>query len=381
MRTVLTTMFFLASLFAAISVAALMTEEASATDAYLAVASVLVAALIYVGRHFYLIRFGRLGLLKPSLFWKPLTPKQRKAYVAVSSAGTIQTVLSHAHQMKATGGVEPDTVYWLEYSERRKIKALGYDRKMRSDEELTSESKLIRFVECSRKDRSKPPMEELRGVRDTAVFFALRQKIDDWYARREADKDTYQEWLAEVGTVDQSHLLKDGWIPFLQSLRGPDIHLWHGVATDFHEMFGDRLEAAFWIVEQEACDKATVSDFIQGYILHELSAEYADISRLDRRLERFAAVIEAYNSGAFAAHSITAGTHLMEPLGEAEAARLLSIYEEKHGLPALPRPRGLIDQTVVPTSPPDRGYKSPYAFWDDAGLHLEYPGANWRKAG
>ena len=98
-------------------------------------------------------------------------------------------------------------------------------------------------------------------------------------------------------------------------------------------------------------------------------------------MQRFSAIIEAYNSGAYDAHSIKAGTHVDEPMEDAEAGRLLSIYEEQHGLAALPRPRGLIDGTVAPTSPPSRGCNSPYAFWDDAGLHLEYPGPNWREAG
>ena len=381
MRTFLTTLFFLAALFAAIAVPAAMTQGANSTDVWIAIVSVILAALFYAGRHAYLIRFGRLGLLKPSLFWKPLTPKQRKALVTFSSAQTVTDVLGYVQQKKALKWVEPDTVDWLVYTELQKIEALGRGRTKRSDEELVSEFKLKRFVETTNKDRSAPPMDELRGVRETAVFFTLRKTVDDWYAKKSDRADAYQAWLAEVGNTDQSNLLQDGWIPFLQSLPGPDIHLWHGVATDFHDLFGDRLDAAFWIVEQEACDKATASDFIQGYILYELSAEYADISKLDPHLSRFTAVIERYNAGAYAAHSIRAGAFFDVPLGDAEASRLLSIYEKEHGLPALPHPQGLIDETVAPTSPPDRRYKSPYAFWDDAGLHIEYPGANWREAG
>ena len=103
MRTFLTTLYFLAFFFAVIAVGALMTEGASLNDVYVAIASVAVTGLIYAGRHFYLLRFGRLGLLKPVLWWKPMTAEEKQAEIAISAAGTITTLLSHRARVAASG--------------------------------------------------------------------------------------------------------------------------------------------------------------------------------------------------------------------------------------------------------------------------------------
>ncbi|MBS8226589.1 hypothetical protein [Vannielia litorea] len=64
-------------------------------------------------------------------------------------------------------------------------------------------------------------------------------------------------------------LIAEGWVPFLQSMS-PDIHLWNDVATDFDQFYGDRLDAAFWILEQPACDKATAWQFIAGAVCRDV---------------------------------------------------------------------------------------------------------------
>lgn len=374
MRTFLTTIFYLSFAMAALSVAVLFISPFQSQDIILAAVLTPLAILIYLARHAYLVRFGRLGLLKPTLRWKPMKPDARAAALKISAAGFVTAL----NTIRSTGA--SSSAYALFYDKMRQIEGLGFDRKSRSDEELLSENKLIRFVESNNKDRSTPPLSELRGVRRKDVFLNLRKQVDDWHAARAASADAYQEWLAEVGDTDQSHLLKDGWIAFLEDLPGPDIHLWHGVATDFHELFGDRLDAAFWIVEQEACDRATASDFIVGYLTYFLSEDYEDITKTDARLGRFLSIIEAYNAGRYKAHSITAGALVGAELDDVAAGRLLTRYEAVQNLKGLPRPKGLIDSTVSPTDPITRGYSSPYAFWDDAGLHLEYPGPNWRDA-
>ena len=301
--------------------------------------------------------------------------KDHVAMIKASAASYVTTALSIRASRSA------NTLNEIVTKEVLEIKELGYNRRPRSGDELISENKLWRFIETHRKDRSAPPMSELRGVRRKDVFFRLRKVVDDWYAERAAREKAYQEWLAEKGGEDQSHLLKNGWIAFLEGLPGPDIHLWHGVATDFHDLFGDRMDAAFWIVEQEECDRATVSDFIMGFLVYRLGEPYADITKREKRLDRFLQIIEAYNAGFYRWHSIAAGlnNHEIEP-NDTAAAEILDKYETAQGLANLPRPTNLLDSAKRPVDSPSRGYTSPYAFWDDAGLHLEYPGPDWRNS-
>lgn len=376
MRKLLTTLVLLACAFAALSVVALFLAAPTERDITLALVAVALAGALYLARHAYLLRFRRLGLLKPKINWKPLSPDQRKNDLAASLfRRSMQAIEKRARKTVASD------VNALLLDEMQKIRELGLDRADRSDDELRSERKLLRFVEPGTRDRTAPPMEELRDVRRKDVFLALRKKVDDWYAEAARREAAHQAWLGKVGDTDQGHLLKDGWIAFLQSLPGPDIRLWHGIATDFHELDGDRLDAAFWILEQAACDRATASDFIAGYLRYRLGDGHAGSSRRDARLARFASLVEAYNAGRYTAHSIRAGEHLGNAMRDSEADAILGRYELAQGIEGLPRPKGLIDSTIDPSDPPDRGYKSPYAFWDDAGLHLAYPGPDWRADG
>ncbi|MDX8348277.1 hypothetical protein SLH49_09780 [Cognatiyoonia sp. IB215446] len=344
-------------------------------DTALALGAFAFASALYTVRYAYLVKFGRLGLLKPKLNWKPMKPDARA--LAIKSSLFVQG-------MQRIGGRSnksaTNDVYALVDKEMRALNELGLMRPDRSDDELRSEKKLVRFLELGQDDRSSPPTSELRDVRRKDVFLNLRERVDVWYAERASRAEAYEAWLAEVGDPDQSHLLKDGWIAFLKSLPGPDIRLWHGVATDFHELAGDRLDAAFWILQQDACDRATASDFIVGFLRFRLSEAYADYSRPDERLESFASVIEAFNSGRFVALSLQAGEHVGGGMSDDEAADILTKYEAALKLSGLPRPNGLLDSSVPPTHPANRGYNSPYAFSDDAGLHLAYPGPSWREA-
>ena len=375
MRTFLTTLFLLASGFAVLTVLALFNGAPTQGDMTLALVAVALAAFLFGARHAYLVRFGRLGLLKPKINWKPLSPDQRKKDLGASLfLRSMQAIEKRAQETIA------NDVNALLFDEMQKIRELGLDRADRSDDELRSERKLLRFVDPGTRDRGAPQMDELRDVRRKDVFLSLRRKVDDWYAEARQRQEAYQAWLAEVGDTDQSHLLKDGWVAFLEGQPGPDIHLWHGIATDFHELDGDRMDAAFWILAQEACDRATASDFIAGYIRSRLSDGRAGSCGPDERLTRFASIVEAYNAGRYRAHSIRAGEHLGKAMSDSEADAILGRYETVRGIDGLPRPKGLLDSTIDPTDRKDRGYKSPYAFWDDAGLHLAYPGPNWREA-
>ncbi|CAN0601464.1 unnamed protein product, partial [Ectocarpus sp. 12 AP-2014] len=158
MRTFLTSLVFLSFFFAAISVAVLFAEGAASRDILVAVASCLIAVILVVIRHFVLIRFGRLGLLKPTLFWKPLSKKTFKSAVAGSTASTILTLLGEENMRRASGVDQTNRLDMLIHREMRKIRALGYDHKLRTGEELISENKLHRFIQASFTDRSAPPL-------------------------------------------------------------------------------------------------------------------------------------------------------------------------------------------------------------------------------
>jgi hypothetical protein len=370
MRTFLTTIVFLSFLTAMLSVSVLFTTPFQGSDVIVASVFTGLAALLYLGRHAYLIRFGRLGLLTPKMLWKPMTPDERSKALTVSSAFFVST------SMRNRSAAATNDIDGLVLDQMRRVKALGYDQTSRSDDELRSENKLLRFIDSGNEDRSVRPMAELRGVRRKDVFFDLRKKVDDWYAERAASNDAYHAWLAEVGNKGQSHLLKDGWISFLEHLPGPDIHLWHGVATDFNEMSRDRLAAAFWILDQEACDRATASDFIKMYIAYELEGALKT-GRADE-VRRFTEIVEAYNNGRYRTHSITAGAHADAQLDDQGAATALEELELRFGIPFPSRPRGLVDSETPTSHPADRGYRSPYDFWYDEGLHLRYPGPDWR---
>ncbi|HCE72800.1 hypothetical protein KQ247_09230 [Ruegeria pomeroyi] len=384
MKTLLTTLFSLSALAAALSIVALFTAEAQISDYGVAAFFFAMTIALYLLARWYLIRFGRIGLLKPKLFRREPRGNALKAQTTISSAGWITDSLSAV--MRKRNGVDLD-IHTLVRLEIAKIKEVGLHGKARTFEEILTETLLLRFVETDNRDRSKPPISILRQVRDTKDFWRLREMVDEHYAKSAAKGAAYRAWEDAVGDVDQSHLLKDGWIPFLKSLPGPDINLWHGVATDFHEISEDRLDAAFWIVEQDACDRTTASEFIMGFLQARMDIGIYDPDgtrgRLppDPRLERFVGVINLYNDGFYKFHSLNAGVFSAVNLEDQVANDLLTNNEKYTGLSGLPRPRKIVKEGEKPVHSGPRGYDSPYAYWDEAGLHLKYPGDDWQKTG
>lgn len=384
MKSLLRTLFILSLLLMVISVIALVVAEPTPLDIGIAIGFGALTATLYAFARWYLIRFGRIGLLKPKLFRKEQSNDSYKATASIIAAQTVTTAMSAEMLNHATGEV---TIDGEVLKEMIKIKELGYHRKTRTYEELLSISKLQAFLEWHNSDRLNPPLSNLRDIRDRSHFFRLRKMVDDWYAKRAAQAAAYQAWLDEVGDIDQSHLLKDGWIAFLESLPGPDINLWHGIATDFHEMSEDRLNAALWIVEQETCDRTTASEFIMGFLEARMDTGHhkkhgGTVRQIPQPLlDRFISIVKSYNQGFYRYHSIPAGLHTSIGLEDAVADVLLTEYEKATGLTGLPRPKGIVQEGAHPPDPANRGYNSPYAYWNDAGLHLEYPGETWQMAG
>jgi hypothetical protein len=163
-----------------------------------------------------------LGLLKPKIFWKPLKPEERGRATLFSAADGMAVVLGNIARKRVVDGATPDDINSLMFDEMRKIEALGYGRKTRSDDELRSERQLLRFVDTFNADRSAPPMKELRWVRDTAAFLDLRKKVDDWYARRTARHDACAAWKEQVGDPNRDHLLENGWTRHSGFSSGPN---------------------------------------------------------------------------------------------------------------------------------------------------------------
>jgi hypothetical protein len=222
----------------------------------------------------------------------------------------------------------------------------------------------------------------LKDVADPALFLSLRKKVVDIQAGQQSAQRDFDDWKAAVGRTDMSHLLKDGWIAFFRSLDAPDPLLWHGIATDFHgiEAHG-RLGAAFWILAQPECDRATASDFIRGFVANELM-ETAARTGDTVRLKAFQDVIDRYNAGFYARSGIGPNVGGIEPIAEtiigpfddrAVATMMDRIVRDTRITP-LRKPVGLLGHEAKPIDPMPITTRSPYDFWDDAGLHLSIRG-------
>ena len=254
-----------------------------------------------------------------------------------------------------------------------------------TDAELNSLYLLQRYALDEGSDEQRKAL--LADVADPAPFLAMRSQVEAIQVGNLSDQQAFAAWKAAVGNTNMTHLLKDGWIPFLRSLPHPDPILWHGVATDFHEIeHGGRLEAAFWILEQPECDRATASDFIRGFVANELF-ELAVRSGNAARVKTFQEVIHRYNSRFYVwfgippdAGDITPISEAVDgPFGDAALAGMISRIARSVGIAPLTAPVNLLLKDDIPDNPMPGLVRSPYDFWDDAGLHLRFPGRNWRQ--
>ncbi|MGI9393982.1 MAG: hypothetical protein ACR2OY_04995 [Boseongicola sp.] len=255
-----------------------------------------------------------------------------------------------------------------------------------SDDEIRSLYQLLMYADPGDRPVSRHPQQYLRDVRDAEPFHRLRNYVLDWRQAPRPSEDAFQDWLAHIGDPSANHLLLNGWVRFLQSLPGNDIKLWHSIATNFRNIRNrDRLDAAFWILEQPDCDLATASNFIRGAAGLDLIEELAKDARKTenwRYIDSYCAVIEKYNSGFYVRHSIKAGgIEGLEPGFDQIALedRLASIMKDT-AQPPIPVPDGLLLEGAPPAVPMPDGYSSPYDFDPSAGLYMKYPGPGWRSA-
>jgi hypothetical protein len=315
--------------------------------------------------------------LKPGRYRKPdeKVLNQMTAYVTgIYKAG-----------MKAKGRVTPDSLVCEEFVRLNEVWRAARTGKTGTFAEIRSLYQLGLYATSDGPDEKLAAY--LKDVADPAPFIALRQKVLALATDRQSRQRAFEDWKATVGSTDMTHLLKDGWIPFLRSLPAPDPDLWHGVATDFHAIEArGRLDAAFWILEQGQCDKATASDFIRGFVANEL-LEKAARARNQQRLTAFQDVIDRYNAGFYLRFAIVPDAAGIEPIAETTegpfddraVGAMVDRIVRKTGIPPLRKPVGLLRHEDKPNAPMAGTVRSPYDFQDDAGLHLRYPGPDWRQ--
>ncbi|MGI9394391.1 MAG: hypothetical protein ACR2OY_07075, partial [Boseongicola sp.] len=179
-----------------------------------------------------------------------------------------------------------------------------------SDDEIRSLYQLLMYADPGDRPKSRHPQQYLRDVHIAEPFRRLRNYVVEWRAAPPPPEEAFQDWLAHVGNPSANHLLLNGWVRFLQSLPGNDIALWHSIATTFRGIDDrDRLDAAFWVLEQPDCDQATASDFIRGVVglnLLGTLAKGSERTGITRYVDSYCAVIERYNSGFYFRHAIKA---------------------------------------------------------------------------
>lgn len=255
-----------------------------------------------------------------------------------------------------------------------------------SDDEVRSVFQLNMYADPSNALTKEERAPYLEDVAETGVFDLLRAKVDAYWlahARRVEDENA---WRAHIGDTSMAQLTANGWVGFLEGQPGSDPVLWHAIATGFDDLAeDDRLEAAFWILEQPDCDRATASDFIRGFAANHLLEACLD-ARDWPSIDRYRAVIDRYNAGFYRWHGIradVAGITGGERGGVFDTSALIELFdllEEEAAMPDLPRPTALLDFDLAPGRPNPTAYESPYEVRDGAGLHLKYPGQGWRLA-
>ena len=325
---------------------------------------------------FVLRRRGRakegMGLMKPG------TPALGKEQAAAMRLAVINTLMMAKTHPNATGS----EVYVVAQALNRLAAEWKAARKTGTQTDAETQSLFLLqsyALDTGPEDRR---LALLNNVADTAPFFALRQEVEDIRRKNASQLRAHDGWKAAGGDAKLDHLLKDGWIPFLRSLPQPDPYLWHGVATDFHEInHRGRLEAAFWILDQPECDRATASDFIRGFVANELF-EIAVKGKDTARLKAFQTVITRYNSGQYKWFGLPPDREGISPIAETAhapfddtaVAAMMNRITQAAGIPAFPAPFGLLMAKDRPDNPMPNLVRSPYDFWGDAGLHHRYPG-------
>lgn len=337
-------------------------------------AGLVMAALALRKLRFWLqMRYGKLGFMMPGARrrLKKSARLSMESEPALSADGTEHLAEDHPRRVVAEA-LDLWRGRWTAETPGRDL----------SDDEVRSLYRLHLYADPSGEDRSCAPQKHLRDIQDRTPFLKLRAKIDAWYAARAAEREAYEAWLSEIGGGSMNHLLQSGWKAFLTAQPAADAELWHSIVANTSGIEDKgRLKAAFWILARPQCDKATASDFIRSFV-YDRHLDNAVRRRDAETVAAFARVIRRYNSDFYKLHSIRSGRYArtIEGYGDAEVGRDLTRMENRRKLPALPRPKGLLDTTGPAPDKDKRDYTSALAFSPDRGLHLRPPRNDWNYA-
>ncbi len=198
--------------------------------------------------------------------------------------------------------------------------------------------------------------------------------------KQEADRLAHVAWLEKVGDPDASGYVCNGWLPLLQAFDPPDIKLWHNVANTFHDLRQHELAAAYWILAQPACDKATAYGFMVGYVGYEDLRRVLEDARREARsvidaAQPFVDVINRWNVGFYRWHSLahdedeTPNEHLDEAAAVNDALMVLSAEFEVR----LPLIMYIDFDPMTPVDDLSRSQDSRLEYCDGHPLQLGFP--------
>ncbi len=259
-----------------------------------------------------------------------------------------------------------------------------------SDAEIFSLYKLWQY---SPKDK-----RSATGVTSQEPFEELDRIISGFETQKAQVQARFEAWKKKTGGPDADHLFANGILDFVSKSGVKDIAFWHSLATDFHDMFGDHLDAVFWILERPECDRATAWHFIAGFVSWEcLRKELSSLqapedpsaeSDFQRRLRMrsayvarsFEAVIRRWNEGFYRFHSLAPTNTEGEGFhgfSNADVDREMSAVEEKYGLGQLLRPVGLDVDLSKPKDDMSRSTATHLDWIEGVGLQLT--GDDWFK--
>lgn len=218
----------------------------------------------------------------------------------------------------------------------------------------------------------------LRSIANRTPFQAIDDVMEAMRFAQENHKTHYDAWIKKIGgSTDANFLVGKGWLPFLQSLDGPDILLWHDVTTQFYGIHGERLEAVFWILEQPECDKTTAWHFIAGFISWDLLVgELKREKRQGRTAVRdtFEIVLRRWNEEFYRNHSIAYVNGLEDGhygFRSEDLYHTLDDIESELGILPFTRPLNFDIDLTKPTDDMSRSNPTNLKFNDAEDLYLE----------
>ncbi len=254
-----------------------------------------------------------------------------------------------------------------------------------SDDEIRSLYQLKMFGSHFGNEKSSLERSKwLKGIAIAQAFGNLGAVLEQREASIRDRASASSDWLQRVGGSDSAmHLLKDGWLPFLKSLEHPDIRLWNEIVTDFEEFEGDRLEAAFWILEQPECDRLTAWHFIVGTISWEV-LDWDPKMQKERRettlQDAFEAVLKRWNTGFYRYHSLSypqkEEDEVHHGFDGSTIFDLLTALEHRLDLPPFTRPSQLDQDLGNPTDDLSRSVSVGLRYCHQEGLCLQR-GCDW----